>query len=63
MWSLFQLLVMFTDLASNIHWHWTPNGYLGKRRSPELRVRPRGPVSRNAKTDPIAQDGRRIGSK
>lgn len=25
---LFQSLVIFTVVASNIHWQWTPNGYL-----------------------------------
>lgn len=28
MWLLFQSLIMFAVVASNIHWHWTPNGYL-----------------------------------
>ncbi|MGY4160482.1 hypothetical protein ACVINW_006324 [Bradyrhizobium sp. USDA 4461] len=28
MWHLFQSLVIFAVLASNVHWHWTPNGYL-----------------------------------
>ena len=25
---LFQSLVIFAVVASNIHWQWTPNGYL-----------------------------------
>ncbi|MCC8952870.1 hypothetical protein H8B02_05135 [Bradyrhizobium sp. Pear77] len=28
MWHLFQSLVIFAVIASNIHWRWTPNGYL-----------------------------------
>jgi len=28
MWFLFQSLIIFAVMASNIHWHWTPNGYL-----------------------------------
>ena len=28
MWFLFQSLIIFAVVASNIHWHWTPNGYL-----------------------------------
>jgi hypothetical protein len=28
MWLLLQGLIMFAVIASNIHWHWTPNGYL-----------------------------------
>jgi hypothetical protein len=28
MWLIFQSLVIFAVVASNIHWHWTPNGYL-----------------------------------
>lgn len=28
MWLLLQSLVIFAVMASNIHWHWTPNGYL-----------------------------------
>jgi hypothetical protein len=28
MWLLIQSLIIFAVLASNIHWHWTPNGYL-----------------------------------
>jgi hypothetical protein len=28
MWLLFQSLIMFAVCASNIRWHWTPNGYL-----------------------------------
>jgi hypothetical protein len=27
-WLLFQFLVIFAVVASNIHWRWTPNGYL-----------------------------------
>jgi len=27
-WLLLQGLIMFAVMASNIHWHWTPNGYL-----------------------------------
>jgi hypothetical protein len=27
-WYLFQSLIMFAVLASNIHWQWTPNGYV-----------------------------------
>ncbi|MGK7056891.1 hypothetical protein AB4853_10455 [Bradyrhizobium sp. 1050_B9_N1_2] len=27
-WYLFQGLIVFGVVASNIHWHWTPNGYL-----------------------------------
>ncbi|OKO77317.1 hypothetical protein [Bradyrhizobium sp. NAS96.2] len=27
MWYLFQLLVTFAVVASNIHWRWTPNWY------------------------------------
>ena len=25
---LFQASIIFAVVASNIHWHWTPNGYL-----------------------------------
>jgi ABC-type transport system involved in cytochrome c biogenesis permease subunit len=25
---LFQSLIIFAVVASNIHWQWTPNGYL-----------------------------------
>ena len=28
MWLLLQSLVIFAVVASNVHWHWTPNGYL-----------------------------------
>ncbi|MCS3449528.1 hypothetical protein M2222_001651 [Bradyrhizobium elkanii] len=28
MWHLFQSLVIFAVIASNIAYHWTPNGYL-----------------------------------
>ena len=28
MWFLFQGLIVFAVMASNIHWQWTPNGYL-----------------------------------
>ena len=28
MWFVFQSLVIFAVVASNLHWHWTPNGYL-----------------------------------
>jgi hypothetical protein len=28
MWFLFQGSIIFAVVASNIHWHWTPNGYL-----------------------------------
>lgn len=27
MWFLFQGLIIFAVGASNIYWHWTPNGY------------------------------------
>lgn len=27
-WYLIQGLIVFAVVASNIHWHWTPNGYL-----------------------------------
>jgi len=27
-WYLFQGLIVFAVMASNIQWHWTPNGYL-----------------------------------
>jgi hypothetical protein len=26
-WHLFQSLIIFA-VATNIHWHWTPNGYI-----------------------------------
>jgi hypothetical protein len=28
MWFLIQSSIIFGVVASNIHWHWTPNGYL-----------------------------------
>lgn len=28
MWLLLQSLIIFAVMASNIHWQWTPNGYL-----------------------------------
>jgi hypothetical protein len=28
MWFLFQGLIVFAVVASNIHWQWTPNMYL-----------------------------------
>jgi hypothetical protein len=28
MWFLLQGSIIFAVVASNIHWHWTPNGYL-----------------------------------
>lgn len=28
MWFLLQSLIVFAVLASNVYWHWTPNGYL-----------------------------------
>jgi hypothetical protein len=28
MWFVLQSLIIFAVIASNIHWHWTPNGYL-----------------------------------
>jgi hypothetical protein len=28
LWMIFQGLVVFAVVASNIHWQWTPNGYL-----------------------------------
>jgi hypothetical protein len=27
-WYLLQSLIIFAVVASNIHWHWTPNTYL-----------------------------------
>jgi hypothetical protein len=27
-WLWFQAAVMFAVIATNIHWKWTPNGYL-----------------------------------
>lgn len=28
MWFLLQSSIIFAVVASNIHWQWTPNGYL-----------------------------------
>jgi hypothetical protein len=28
MWFLIQSSIIFAVMASNIRWHWTPNGYL-----------------------------------
>ena len=28
MWLLLQCLIIFAVIASNIHWHWTPNIYI-----------------------------------
>jgi hypothetical protein len=28
MWYLLQSLIIFVVMASNIHWQWTPNGYI-----------------------------------
>jgi hypothetical protein len=28
MWYLFQGSIIFAVIASNIHWQWTPNGYI-----------------------------------
>jgi hypothetical protein len=28
MWFCFQSVIIFAVIASNIHWHWTTNGYL-----------------------------------
>jgi hypothetical protein len=28
LWFLIQSAIIFAVVASNIHWHWTPNGYL-----------------------------------
>ena len=28
MWYLLQASIIFAVMASNIHYHWTPNGYL-----------------------------------
>jgi hypothetical protein len=28
MWYMFQGAIIFTVIASNIHWQWTPNRYL-----------------------------------
>jgi hypothetical protein len=27
-WFLFQILIAFSVIASNIYWHWTPNPYI-----------------------------------
>jgi len=27
-WALFQAVIIFAVVSSNIHWKWTPNGYL-----------------------------------
>jgi hypothetical protein len=27
-WYLLRSVIIFAVVASNIHWHWTPNGYL-----------------------------------
>lgn len=27
-WMLFQSAIIFAVISSNIHWNWTPNGYL-----------------------------------
>ena len=27
-WLIFQSSIIFAVVASNIHWRWTPNGYL-----------------------------------
>jgi hypothetical protein len=27
-WYLLQASIIFAVVASNIHWHWTPSGYL-----------------------------------
>jgi hypothetical protein len=27
-WFLLQSSIIFAVCASNIHWHWTPNGYI-----------------------------------
>jgi hypothetical protein len=27
-WMLFQGAIIFAVVSSNIHWNWTPNGYL-----------------------------------
>ena len=28
MWFIIQSTIIFAVIASNIHWHWTPNPYL-----------------------------------
>jgi hypothetical protein len=28
LWVSFQGLIIFAVVATNIHWHWTPNGYI-----------------------------------
>jgi hypothetical protein len=28
MWWLLQSSIIFAVMATNIHWHWTPNGYI-----------------------------------
>lgn len=28
LWMIFQGAIVFAVVASNIHWQWTPNGYL-----------------------------------
>jgi hypothetical protein len=28
MWYLLQSLIIFAVCASDVHWHWTPNGYI-----------------------------------
>jgi hypothetical protein len=28
MWFILQSTIIFAVCASNIHWHWTPNGYI-----------------------------------
>ena len=28
MWLILQGLIIYAVIASNLHWHWTPNGYL-----------------------------------
>lgn len=27
-WAVFQAIIIFAVVATNIHWQWTPNGYL-----------------------------------
>jgi hypothetical protein len=27
-WFLFQILIVFSVIASNVYWHWTPNPYV-----------------------------------
>jgi hypothetical protein len=31
LWFLIQSSIIFAVIASNIHWHWTPNTYLAGR--------------------------------